>query len=199
MAKSIRRYLGVAAMMAMATGALADPEPVAPTTPAAVTTDPAPAAAPALARAPEFACEGTSGQTRRLADYIGRAVIVMYEDRDSNHQNDTLKTELAARARAQDLSRDVSLVPVANLSQYNFWPAMGFARDAVVDIAREQQTEILIDWSGDMARAYRFRPGVSYVLVLTRDGRVLFRHAGTLNANARGRFFNAITEAMTAP
>jgi hypothetical protein len=148
--------------------------------------------------APEFACEGTSGATRHLADYLGRTIIVVYEDRDSNHQNDVLKQELAARARAQDLTRDIAVVPVANLSGFNFWPAMGFARDAVLDIAREQRMEILIDWTGDMARSYRFRPAMSYVMVLTREGRVLFRHAGTLNTGARARFFNALAEAMAS-
>jgi predicted transcriptional regulator len=146
--------------------------------------------------APEFSCEGTSGRTRHLSHYLGRAVIIVYEDRDSNHQNDVLKQELAARARAQDLTQDVSVVPVANLSGFAFWPAQGFARDAVLDIARQQQMEILIDWTGEMARSYRFRPAMSYVMVLSREGRVLFRHAGTLDSSARGRFFNAVSEAI---
>lgn len=149
--------------------------------------------------APEFSCEGSSGATRRLRNYLGRAVVIVYEDRDSNHQNDVLKRELEDRVRAQGLASAVSVVPVANLSSFNFWPAMGYARDAVVDIARQQRTEVLIDWSGHMARDYRFRPGVSYVMVLSREGRVLFRHAGTLQASARSRFFNALTNAIAAP
>lgn len=185
MAHLTRRTLLALLPAALATSAAgADPEP-------------APAPTPPRPMAAEFSCEGTSGGTRRLADYLGRAIIVMYEDRDSNHQNDALKEELAARARAQDLTRDVAVVPVANLSGFNFWPAMGFARDAVVEIARAQGMEILIDWTGDMARAYRFRPGLSYALVLSREGRVLFRHAGTLNASARRAFFNAVAEAMS--
>jgi hypothetical protein len=196
----------------------ADPAPVPPTPPevqappvaappvAAPPTAAPPAAAPPAAAppapapprpmAPEFSCEGTSGRTRHLSHYLGRAVIIVYEDRDSNHQNDVLKQELAARARAQDLTQDVSVVPVANLSGFGFWPAQGFARDAVLDIARQQQMEILIDWTGEMARAYRFRPARSYVMVLSREGRVLFRHAGTLDSTARGRFFNAVSEAI---
>lgn len=163
---------------------------------------PAPPAAPPPAPpplAPDFALEGTSGQTRRLRDYRGRVVILIYEDRDSNQQNNELKRELAERARSQDLSRDVAVVPVANLSSYSFWPASGFARDAVVDIAREQGMEILIDWSSTMSGAYRFRPSTSYVMVLGRDGRVLFRHAGMLPPRARMRFFSVIGEAMAGP
>jgi predicted transcriptional regulator len=206
---------GALVMALIGMTAWADPAPIAPSpppevqAPAAPTAPTAPPAAPAAApapslappvvprpMAPEFACEGTSGRTRRLSHYLGRAVIIVYEDRDSNQQNDVLKQELAARARAQDLSQDVSVVPVANLSGFAFWPAQGFARDAVLDIARQQQMEILIDWSGDMARAYRFRPAMSYVMVLSREGRVLFRHAGTLDASARGRFFNAVSESI---
>lgn len=146
--------------------------------------------------APDFALEGTSGQTRRLRDYRGRVVILIYEDRDSNQQNQALKRELAARARTEDLARDVAVVPVADLSAYDFWPASGFARDAVLDIARQQGLEILIDWSGSMAGAYRFRPSTSYVLVIGRDGRVLFRHAGSLPPRARMRFFSVIGDAI---
>ncbi len=205
---------GVLAVALIGMTAWADPAPVAPSpqpevqapaappTPAAPTSPPS-APAPSLAppvmprpMAPEFSCEGTSGRTRHLSHYLGRAVIIVYEDRDSNHQNDVLKQELAARARAQDLTQDVSVVPVANLSGFAFWPAQGFARDAVLDIARQQQMEILIDWTGEMARAYRFRPAMSYVMVLSREGRVLFRHAGTLDASARGRFFNAVSESI---
>lgn len=190
------------AWMLRATAATADPPPESPAAappaqaaPAAVETSVAPAPPP-LPVAPNFALEGTSGATRQLRDYAGRAVILIYEDRASNMQNDELKRELANRARAQDLTRDVAVVPVANLAGYNFWPARGFARDAVIDIARQQALEILIDWEGSMAGAYRFRPSTSYVMVLDRAGRVRFRHAGTLSAQRRRAFFSAVSEAM---
>ena len=187
--------------LALAAGAAqADPVPAdaaAPRDPSAAVTAPAPAPPPPLA--PDFALEGTSGQTRRLRDYRGRVVILIYEDRDSNQQNNDLKRELAERARTEDLTRDVAVVPVANLSSYSFWPASGFARDAVVDIARQQSMEILIDWSNSMSGAYRFRPSTSYVMVLGRDGRVLFRHAGALPMRARMRFFSVIGEAIARP
>ncbi len=196
--------LGACALTLLTFASAADPVPTAdasaPAAPApAPAATPAPAAAPALPLAPEFALEGTSGQTRRLRDYRGRVVILIYEDRDSNQQNDTLKRELADHARAQDLTRDVAVVPVANLSSYDFWPASGFARDAVVDIARQQGMEILIDWRNTMSGAYRFRPSTSYVMVLSRDGRVLFRHAGALQSRERMRFFTVIGEAMARP
>ena len=149
--------------------------------------------------APTPASPTAPADARRLRDYRGRVVILIYEDRDSNQQNNELKRELAERARSQDLSRDVAVVPVANLSSYSFWPASGFARDAVIDIAREQRMEILIDWSSSMSGAYRFRPSTSYVMVLDRDGRVLFRHAGMLPPRARMRFFSVIGEAMADP
>lgn len=167
------------------------PDPVAPPSAAETVATPP--------RAPEFALEGTSGQTRRLRDYQGRVVILIYEDRDSNQQNNDLKRELADRARSQDLTHDVAVVPVANLSSYSFWPAAGFARDAVIDIAHQQGMEILIDWSNTMAGSYRFRRSTSYVMVLSRDGRVLFRHAGALPLRARMQFFSVIGGAVAQP
>lgn len=171
-----------------------------PATPTPAAAAPAPVTSSVgLPRAPDFALESTAGVTRRLGDYAGRVVILLYEDRDSNQQNDVLKRELAARARREDLTRDVSLVPVANLSAFNFWPARGFARDAVVDIARQQGHEIMIDWSGSMAGAWRFRAGQSHVVVIGRDGRVLFRVSGALSERFRAQFFEVITQAVRAP
>ena len=161
--------------------------------------DPPVTASVGLPRAPAFSLESTAGVTRRLRDYAGRVVIIVYEDRDSNMQNDELKRELADHARRGELTRDVSLVAVANLSGYNFWPARGYARDAVVDIARRQGYEIMIDWSGEMAAAYHFRPARSHVLVVSRDGRVLFRYEGALSARLRANFFEAVGDAVRAP
>jgi hypothetical protein len=174
----------------------------APTTPAAPPSAPARPSvvnASGLPRAPAFALEGTSGTTRRLRDYLGRVVIIVYEDRDSNQQNNALKQELAERARRDNLARDVSLVAVANLSAYDFWPARGYARDAVIDIARQQSTEIMIDWSGQMATDYHFRAGTSYVMVVSRDGRVLFRYGGAMSARFREQFFGVVAEAIQSP
>ena len=160
--------------------------------------DPPVTASVGLPMAPAFSLESTAGTTRRLRDYAGRVVIIVYEDRDSNMQNDALKRELSEHARRGELTRDVSLVAVANLSGYNFWPARGYARDAVVEIARQQGYEIMIDWTGDMANSYRFRQGRSHVMVLSRDGRVLFRYEGALNARMRQTFFDAVSDAVRA-
>lgn len=143
-------------------------------------------------RAPDFALEGTSGATRRLSSYAGRVVILVYEDRDSSQQNDALKRELAARAQDATLSREVALLPIANLDGYGWWPARGFARDAVVDIARQQHHEILIDWSSTVARAYRFEPRTSHVLVIDRSGLVRYEAAGGLDAAQRAEFFRVL-------
>ncbi|MEZ4406062.1 MAG: hypothetical protein R3A52_06270 [Polyangiales bacterium] len=198
MRKTVWAMWGVLA--AASAGSVARADPPAPEVAIAAPEAPAAVApvAPEAPRAPGFSLEGTSGRTRRLSDYRGRVVILMYEDRDSNQQNDTLKRELSERARAQDLSSTVAVVPVANLSGYDFWPARGYARDAVVDIARQQGIEILIDWSGAMASSYRFRPSTSYVMVLSRDGRVMYRHAGPMSPHHRLRFFNAVSDAMSA-
>jgi thiamine biosynthesis lipoprotein ApbE len=161
--------------------------------------DPPVTASVGLPMAPAFELESTAGVTRRLTNYTGRVVIIVYEDRDSNTQNDALKRELAEHARQGVLTRDVSLVAVANLSGYNFWPAKGYARDAVVEIARTQGYEIMIDWTGAMASSYHFRPARSHVMILSRTGRVLFRYEGPMSARLRTTFFETITAAIQAP
>jgi hypothetical protein len=153
----------------------------------------------APASAPEFALEGTTGAQRRLRDYRPRVVVLVYEDRDAGSQNQALKDELARRAATSGLARHVALLPIADLHGYDFWPARGFARDAVVDIARRLGVEILIDWRGDVGRAYRMARGASNVVIVGRDGRVVYRSSGPLDAARREVFFRALDGAIAGP
>ena len=182
------------------TATIADPpvgEPPPPALPEN-SAGPAPLAIPAVRRtlAPDFTLESTTGATRRRRNYAGQVMVIIYEDRDATHQNDVLKAELARRARESDLATRVTLLPVADLHAYDFWPAAGFARSAVQDIAHTLGVEVFMDWSGAMGTAYGFRPGASHVLVVDRDGGVVFRHDGAIAPAQQAMFFAALAAAL---
>lgn len=140
--------------------------------------------------------ESTGGPVRRLSDFAGKVVVLIYEDRESAQQNAALKRELAERAQRADRSRNVVLLPVADLHAYDFWPAHGFARKAVVDAAAKAGIEILMDWEGSTARALKLHPKQSQVLVFDAAGSELFRSSGTLSDAERSRFFAVLERAL---
>ena len=147
---------------------------------------------PPGSRMPEWSFEGTARPVHRFSDYAGRVAIVVYEDRDGAHQNDPLKAELSTRARAATVPSNVTLIPIANLDGYNFWPAAGYARDAVRDAARTFGVEILIDWDGSLARWLTLGGGRSHVMIVAPDRSIVYRFAGPMNGPERHRFFEVL-------
>ncbi|MBS2031132.1 MAG: hypothetical protein JST54_24740 [Deltaproteobacteria bacterium] len=146
--------------------------------------------------APELALPDTAGHVRHLEEERGRPVVIVYEDRHATEQNAALKRELGERARNRALAHEVTLWPIANLVGLDFWPARGFARDAVVRTARELGVEILMDWTGEAARRWGFPAKVSTVVIVDRAGQVRFRHEGALSPAERAAFFDTLTAVL---
>lgn len=153
---------------------------------------------PFVPRDPDLSLESTAGHTRRLGQYAGRIVVLMYEDRHSTHQNDALKADLVHRARTSGLARQVALLPIANVQGLRFWPVEGFVRSTVNDAAHRYGIEILIDWTGSVGRAFRFPSGMSNVAIVGRGGTVLYRHTGTLSPLQRAQFFQILAGELSA-
>ncbi|HEU4536806.1 MAG TPA: glycosyltransferase, partial [Polyangiaceae bacterium] len=151
------------------------------------------AAGPALAR-PRA---GEAGLNARLEDADGRSVelkalrgqpiLILYEDKDSAHQNKQLKDRLAELARGDKYRGRVALAAVADVSSYNYWPVKGFVKDAIRDESRKVGTTIYCDWDGGFRSVYGFRRGVSSVVLIDRRGYVLFSAEGQVGAEGRAK------------
>jgi hypothetical protein len=150
-------------------------------------------------KAPGFKLEGTSGLTRTLASYSGRVALLMYEDRDSGEVNAALKTEVDHRIHYDERGRDLVVVPIADLRNYNRFGVRPFVRRAVVGKARSLGVEILLDWSGDILRAYGFVAPGSNVALVGRDGSLVYFKRGPLDQAERRRFHQALSEALAVP
>jgi len=139
--------------------------------------------------APNARMEDADGRIAELKAFAGKPILIVYEDRDSAKQNHALKSELAELARGERYQARIALAAVADVSAWDFWPAKGMVRDAIRDESRKQGTTIYCDWTGAFRSAYQLRRGVSNVVLVGRDGRVLFAAEGVLDAASRKRLF----------
>ena len=149
-------------------------------------------------QAPNATLEDADGRVSELRAFRGKPILIVYEDRDSAKQNQPLKDDLARLARGEGYRARVALAAVADVSAYDFWPARGFVKDAIRDESRRQGTTIYCDWTGAFRSAYHLRRGVSSVVLVGKDGRVLFAAEGAVPAEQRRRLVSLLHDQLDA-
>jgi predicted transcriptional regulator len=134
-----------------------------------------------------------------LAAYVGKPVLVVYEDKGSSSQNEALKEELAAVARGDRYKTVVALVAVADVSGYDYWPIRGFVRSALRSESQKQGTVIYCDWDGHVRGTLGLERGQSNVVLYGRSGVVLYSHAGPMSVEERRTFFATLRGQVELP
>lgn len=142
--------------------------------------------------APNARIEDADGRAVELKSWKGKPILIVYEDKESAKQNQDLKADLAKLAKGDRYKASVALAAVADVSAYDFWPARGFVKDAIREESRKQGTTIYCDWSGSFRSAYSMRRGVSSVILVGKDGRVLFAADGAIGAPDRKRLVDLL-------
>lgn len=126
------------------------------------------------------------GQEKLLKAYLGRPVIVIYEDRAAQSQNVEFKEDLARVGKDPKYQQLVRVLAIADLSSFNWFPARQFAQASVRSTEESLRIPILIDWTGQMSGSpWSLPKSQSSVLVLDAEGQVLFRKSGTLRPEER--------------
>ena len=148
--------------------------------------------------APNARIEDADGRALELKAFKGKPILIVYEDKDSAGQNQLLKDALSKLAKGDRYKTAVVLAAVADVSAYDFWPVKGFVKDAIREESRKQGTTIYCDWSGAFRGAYRLRPGVSSVVLVGRDGHVLFAVEGAASAEQRQRLVSLLKAQVDA-
>ena len=155
---------------------------------ALVTThDDASAAPPLGAPRPAARVHDAEDRTFELQGVRGKPILVLYEDKDSAKVNVALKDGLARLARGDRYRNAVALVPVADVERYDYWPVRGFVKDAIRDESRKIGATIYCDWNGSFRRATQLAKNTSSVMLIGRDGRVLFTWEGQVPKDERER------------
>jgi hypothetical protein len=135
--------------------------------------------------APNARLEDADGRALELKAFKGKPILIVYEDKDSATQNQPLKDALSKLAKGDRYKNAVALAAVADVSSYDYWPVKGFVKDSIREESRKQQTTIYCDWSGAFRGAYRLRRGVSSIVLVGRDGHVLFAAEGVVSLARR--------------
>lgn len=138
--------------------------------------------------------EDVDGRVMELKSFKGKPILILYEDKESARQNVALKEDLAKLAKGDRYKSSIALAAIADVSAYDFWPAKGFVKDAIREESKKQKTTIYCDWNGSFRTALHLRRGVSNVVLVARDGKVLFAAEGTLSADQRKKLIGLIRE-----
>jgi hypothetical protein len=155
-------------------------------------------AAPALAvpkegdTAANARIEDAEGRGFELKTLKGKPFVIVYDDKTSAPTSDAFRREFLKLAKSEPYRSALGVVIVADVSPYDYWPAKGIVKDAVRDETRKQGTTIYCDWTTGLRTAYRFRSGVSNVVLVGGDGRVAFASEGVPGSAAQKRFYEAL-------
>lgn len=145
--------------------------------------------APALPKegdhAPNAKVEDADGRVLEMKHLKGKPILIVYEDKDSAKTNQTFKDELAKLAKGDKYRKVIALAAVADVSSYNFWPVKGFVKDAIRDESKKVGATIYCDWDGGFRSAYKIRSGTSSVVLVGKNGQILFAAEGALKADDR--------------
>jgi hypothetical protein len=144
----------------------------------------------------------------RIADADGHAidiralgnkpVLVLYEDKDSATTNAAFKADLSRLAKGDKYKTSIALVPVADVSSYDFWPVKGFVKDSIRSESKKVGATIYCDFSGSFRNALGLQRGVASVVLVARDGKVLFAKQGAMDTAERARVIDMLRAEVDA-
>src|SRR3954471_3684006 len=110
-----------------------------------------------------------------------RPVLVMYEDKDAQAQNDHARKVLGRITdRAENRAR-FEFVAVADVAQWNWWPAKKYVLADLKKIAAKENTTLFADWTGAVRKAWGLKAHKSTLVLTGSDGKVLFAGEGMLS------------------
>ena len=72
----------------------------------------------------------------------GKPIVIVYEDKDSATLNASVKSDLAAMMKDDATRAAVVVAAVADVSEYDSWPAKGFVKDAIREESKKSGTTI---------------------------------------------------------
>jgi len=142
--------------------------------------------------APNARVEDADGNALELKSFKGKPTLIVYEDKDSAALNKSFKEELSKLAKGDKYKSAVGLAAVADVSSYDWWPVKGFVKSAIRDESKKAGTTIYCDWKGSFRDTLKLKKNSSNVVLIGKDGKVLFAGEGALDANERKRLLELL-------
>lgn len=151
------------------------------------------AADPAVgSNAPDARVEDVDGRAVNLKSLKGKPLVLFYEGKESADQNKALKDEIAKLAKTEPYRASLRLAAVGDVSDYDYWPAKGIVKDKIREESSRRGMPIFCDWDGSFRSKLKLRRGVSNVLLIGADGRVLFTFAGAVKGAAKAALLSRL-------
>ncbi len=151
------------------------------------------------AEAADARATSIDGRVFSTAAVKGRALVIVYEDKDSATLNAAVKRDLAALMKDDTTRAAVVVAAVADVSEYDSWPAKGFVKDAIREEEKKSGTTIWCDWDASFRKALALGKGTSNVVVIGRDGKVKFAVQGALSKEQRGDLATIVKREAALP
>jgi hypothetical protein len=129
----------------------------------------------------------------------GKPFVIVYDDTTSASTSEAFRREFLKLAKSAPYKSTIGVVLVGDVSSYDYWPAKGIVKNAVREETRKQGTTVYCDWTAGLRTAYRFRRGVSNVVLVGRDGRVAFASEGVPTGAAQKRFYETLRVQAESP
>jgi peroxiredoxin len=138
-----------------------------------------------------------SGDKAPLSKWRGKPVILFYEDKDSTTLNLAFKDQLFAVGKQKGLLDAVSVVAVAHLKPFNFFPARQIALSYVRDEEKKVGVPILVDLDGTLGGPpWNLPTRTSTVMLLDASGAVVYRYSGRMGEPDKQAFFSALSQVI---
>jgi hypothetical protein len=139
--------------------------------------------------------KSAKGELAPLSKWRGKPVIFFYEDKDSTTLNLGLKEELFELGKAKGLLEAASVVAVANLTPFNFFPARQIALSHVRDEEKKAGVPIFVDLEGTLGGApWSLPTKTSTVMLLDASGAVVYRYSGRMGKPEKRAFFTTLSQ-----
>ncbi len=137
--------------------------------------------------------ETSSGSTTKLSALWAKPTVLFYEDRDSTALNQHVKDALFEKGKTEHMLDQVSVVAVANVAAWDWFPARNFVLAAVRDVEKKVHLPVYLDFKGSLAASpWNLPPKSSTVLVLDGSGRAVWKAQGRLTKEKVDELFTEL-------
>jgi hypothetical protein len=125
--------------------------------------------------------------------HAGKAALIVFEDKDAGDQNKSFKKRFDVLRKT--LGGKVVLIPVADVSDYDYWPAKGFVKSAIRDAGKKVGVKVYADWSGKGKKTLAARAKRSNLVLVDRNRKVLWASAGQLTKTQEDQLLDLVKDA----
>ena len=135
-----------------------------------------------------FEIEDQFDRVHRETDYAGRIVIIIGSDREGSQFHDGWVSAIRD-SLPEGWNEELSILPVADVRGVPF-----FLKGRIKgNFSKDEDEWILLDWGGELPKAYGFQPNSTNILIFSADGTLVEHvHGRELDAEVLSAILTAV-------